>query len=65
VTEAGRRIVEEADAIVAEIYGEVLAALPVGQREAFVAGLALLAGGRLSTPAKCERPVRRRAVRAP
>jgi hypothetical protein len=30
-----------------------------------VAGLAQLAGGRLSTPAKCERPVRRRAVRAP
>ena len=61
VTEAGRRIVEEADAIVAGIYGEVLAALPARQRDAFVAGLAQLAGGRLSTPAKCERPVRRRA----
>jgi DNA-binding MarR family transcriptional regulator len=65
VTEAGERIVEDADAIVAEIYGEVLAELPAGQRDAFVAGLAQLAGGRLSTPAKCERPVRRRAVRAP
>ena len=65
VTQAGERIVQEADAIVAEIYGEVLAALPAGQRDAFVAGLAQLAGGRLSTPAKCERTVRRRAVRAP
>ena len=65
VTEAGERIVADADAIVAEIYDEVLAALPAAQRDAFVGGLARLAGGRLSTPAKCERPVRRRAVRAP
>jgi MarR family transcriptional regulator for hemolysin len=64
VTEAGEAIVREADAIVAEIYGEVLAALPAGQRDAFVAGLSQLAGGRLSTPPKCERPPRRRAVRA-
>ena len=47
VTTAGERIVQEADAIVAGIYGEVLAALPAGQRDAFVAGLAQLAGGRL------------------
>ncbi len=65
VTEAGERIVDDADAIVAGIYDEVLAELPAGQRDAFVAGLARLAGGRLSTPAKCERPVRRRAVRMP
>jgi len=65
VTEAGERIVDDANAIVAGIYDEVLAELPAGQRDAFVAGLAQLAGGRLSTPAKCERPVRRRAVRAP
>jgi MarR family transcriptional regulator for hemolysin len=65
VTKDGERIVAEADAIVARIYAEVLAALPAGQRDAFVAGLAQLVGGRLSTPAKCERPVRRRAVRAP
>jgi MarR family transcriptional regulator for hemolysin len=65
VTPAGERIVADANAIVARIYAEVLAALPAGQRDAFVAGLAQLVGGRLSTPAKCERPVRRRAVRAP
>jgi MarR family transcriptional regulator for hemolysin len=65
VTKAGERIVADANAIVARIYGEVLAALPVAQRDAFVAGLAQLVGGRLSTPAKCERPVRRRAVRVP
>jgi len=65
VTKAGERKVAEANAIVARIYAEVLGALPAGQRDAFVAGLAQLVGGRLSTPAKCERPVRRRAVRAP
>jgi MarR family transcriptional regulator, transcriptional regulator for hemolysin len=65
VTTAGERKVAEANAIVARIYAEVLGALPAGQRDAFVAGLAQLVGGRLSTPAKCERPVRRRAVRAP
>jgi MarR family transcriptional regulator, transcriptional regulator for hemolysin len=65
VTKDGERIVAEANAIVARIYAEVLAALPAGQRDAFVAGLAQLVGGRLSTPANCERPVRRRAVRAP
>ena len=65
VTKAGERSVAEADAIVARIYAEVLAALPAGQRDAFVNGLAQLVGGRLSTPMKCERPVRRRAVRAP
>ena len=64
VTKAGERRVAEANAIVARIYAEVLGALPAGQRDAFVAGLAQLVGGRLSTPAKCERPVRRRAVRA-
>jgi MarR family transcriptional regulator, transcriptional regulator for hemolysin len=65
VTKAGERKVAEANAIVARIYAEVLAALPAGQRDAFVGGLAQLVGGRLSTPVKCERPVRRRAVRAP
>ena len=63
VTKAGERKVAEANAIVARIYAEVLGALPAGQRDAFVAGLAQLVGGRLSTPVKCERPVRRRAVR--
>jgi DNA-binding MarR family transcriptional regulator len=65
VTKAGERSVAEANAIVGRIYAEVLGALPAGQRDAFVAGLAQLVGGRLSTPAKCERPVRRRAVRVP
>jgi MarR family transcriptional regulator for hemolysin len=63
VTKAGERAVADANAIVARIYGEVLSALPAGQRDAFVAGLAQLVGGRLSKPVKCQRPVRRRAVR--
>ena len=66
VTEAGER--ERAPRRTrssTRIYAEVLGALPAGERDAFVAALAQLVGGRLSTPAKCERPVRRRAVRAP
>ena len=57
VTEAGERIVAEADAIVAEIYGEVLAALPVGAARR-VRGRARAAGGgasrrRPSASARC------------
>jgi MarR family transcriptional regulator for hemolysin len=65
VTEEGARIVAEAQAIVARIYDDVLTALPAGEREAFVAGLLRLAGDRLARPVPCDRPVRRRALRAP
>jgi MarR family transcriptional regulator for hemolysin len=63
VTEAGERLLAEAREIVARIHGDVLAALPDKQREAFVEALVLLADGRLSTPVRCERPPRRRAPR--
>jgi DNA-binding MarR family transcriptional regulator len=63
VTEDGRRVVEEADGIVARIYADVLDSLPAQEREPFLDGLTRLAGGRLSTPVVCERQVRRRASR--
>ena len=44
VTEAGERIVAGSRRHRRRIYGEVLAALPAGQRDAFVAGLAQLGG---------------------
>ncbi len=65
VTEAGERVVAQAQQIVARIYDDVLAALPARERAAFVDGLARLVEGRLATPVRCERPVRRRGLRAP
>ena len=64
VTEAGARKVAEAQAIVDGIYDDVLGALPARERAAFSAALERLVTGRLSAPADCERPVRRRAERA-
>lgn len=60
VTESGRKIVRDGRKLVDRIYADVLAALPPGEREAFVDGLATLVGGRLSTPVQCDRTVRRR-----
>jgi MarR family transcriptional regulator for hemolysin len=65
VTEAGAQVVERADAIIGQVYDDVLSALPPGEREGFVAGLTRLAAGRLSTPMECQQPVRRRAPKAP
>jgi MarR family transcriptional regulator, transcriptional regulator for hemolysin len=62
VTPAGREMVERAGKVVAQIYDDVLAALPTSQRDAFVDGLTRLAEGRLSTPVHCEKPPRRRAI---
>jgi MarR family transcriptional regulator, transcriptional regulator for hemolysin len=60
-TPAGERVAGEADAIVAGIYRDVLGSLPAAEAEAFVAALVRLVGegGRLSSPAECDRPVRR------
>ncbi|MGH9277507.1 MAG: MarR family winged helix-turn-helix transcriptional regulator [Acidimicrobiales bacterium] len=59
VTDAGARVVAQADEIVARIQGDVLDALPARERTSFVNGLARLAAGRLSTPVACERAPRR------
>jgi len=65
VTDAGRRMVQRADQVVAEVYEDVLASLPDGERTAFVGGLTRLVQGRLSAPVPCDRPPRRRALRPP
>ena len=65
VTPEGERLVDEGAEIVDRVYRDVLGDLPGEEREAFLAALVRLAGGRLSTPVECERPPRRRAPRAP
>ena len=60
VTEAGERKLSEAGAIVSRIQDDVLSALPVQERGAFVSALRRLVGGRLANPVPCERTVRRR-----
>jgi MarR family transcriptional regulator, transcriptional regulator for hemolysin len=65
VTEAGRRMVDDAERVVVEIYDDVLKSLPGGEREAFVRALKQLANGRLGQPTPCEKPPRRRAVKPP
>jgi MarR family transcriptional regulator for hemolysin len=62
VTPAGKEMVQRAEKVVAQIYDEVLCALPPLQRKGFVDGLTQLASGRLSTPPPCEKPPRRRAI---
>jgi DNA-binding MarR family transcriptional regulator len=60
VTKAGERKVAEAEKIVDEIHRDVLAALPARDREQFLEALSCLVGDRLSEPAPCSQPVRRR-----
>jgi MarR family transcriptional regulator for hemolysin len=59
VTEAGRQVAAAGEQIVDRVHGEVLAALPAGDRDVFKNALIELAGGYLATPAEGERPVRR------
>ena len=63
VTDAGREVLKRGVEVIDRIHGDVLGSLPVEQREAFVTALVGLTAGRLSTPAMCDRPVRRRAHR--
>jgi MarR family transcriptional regulator, transcriptional regulator for hemolysin len=60
VTEAGRRTVEQADAVLDRVREDVLGALPADEREVFLRALGTLACGRLSEPVACSHPVRRR-----
>jgi DNA-binding MarR family transcriptional regulator len=59
VTPEGERLVDEGAEIVAGVYRDVLGDLSGDEREAFLAALVRLAGGRLATPAACEKPPRR------
>jgi MarR family transcriptional regulator for hemolysin len=63
LTDAGREITTAGREIIDQVHREVLDTLPPAKRAVFLEALAALAGGILSTPADCERPVRR--VRQP
>jgi MarR family transcriptional regulator, transcriptional regulator for hemolysin len=63
VTEAGAEKVREADAIVAEIYADVLGSLPAASRDGVLDGLQRLVSDRLASPPACSTPVRRRRGR--
>jgi MarR family transcriptional regulator, transcriptional regulator for hemolysin len=56
VTKTGRKVVAEADKVVAAIYDDVLAALPAGEGAALLDSLARLVDDRLSTPMPCKNP---------
>lgn len=65
VTQAGRRKLKEADAIIHAVHEDVLAVLPAADREVFMRSLITLVSGRLAEPVATAQPVRRRAPRAP
>ena len=64
VTDAGREKVTEGQRIIVGVQEDVLEALPPAEREAFVAALMKLVGGRLSSAPPCTPPLRRREQRA-
>lgn len=64
VTDLGRKVVAEGQKLVNAVYDDVLASLPAGEREGFMAALKRLVGGRLATPVQCEKAPRRRSPRA-
>lgn len=59
VTEAGRRKVVQAQAVVSRVYDDVLATLPDAERQGLVDALSHLIDGRLAQPVECERMPRR------
>jgi len=61
VTKAGERKIRAADEIVERVHTDVLAALPAGERKAFLHSLTKLVCERLAEPVVCSQPVRRRA----
>jgi DNA-binding MarR family transcriptional regulator len=65
VTKAGEQVLAKARKIASRIQDDVLAAVPARDRKVFLNVLAGLVEDRLSTPADCDRPVRRRAPRVP
>jgi|SRR5947209_3433838 len=64
VTAAGRRKVEEADAVKERLQAEVLESLPPSERRALLDALGALVKGRLAESPDCQPPLRRRAPRA-
>ena len=63
VTEAGKALAEEGDALVAGVFADVLDSLPEDERAVFSSALSRLVSERLAHPPECVKPVRRpRAV---
>jgi MarR family transcriptional regulator for hemolysin len=64
VTDAGRKMVEAGEKVVADKQDEILASLPDDQRNALIDALTSLIHDRLAAPAQCASPApRRRANR--
>jgi MarR family transcriptional regulator, transcriptional regulator for hemolysin len=63
VTPAGEQKVAEGQEIIERVQDEVLGALPVAERKAFLSALTRLVTGRLSEPVECSPPLRRREPR--
>jgi DNA-binding MarR family transcriptional regulator len=61
VTNAGVRLVCEADEVLDRVRNDVLSVLEPDDRHAFLRALGTLACGRLAEPAACAHPPRRRA----
>ncbi|MBV8987267.1 MAG: MarR family transcriptional regulator [Solirubrobacterales bacterium] len=59
VTEAGRRKVSEAQAILERVREDVLSLLSPDERQVLLRALGQLVCGRLSEPVQCSQPVRR------
>jgi DNA-binding MarR family transcriptional regulator len=64
VTPAGEEIVAQASKIVQRVQEDVLSTVSARERATFVKVLGELVEGRLSTFVQCDRPVRRRTVKA-
>jgi len=60
VTDRGREVHARARSVVADVYRDVLGALPDDERAGFTGGLTRLVDDRLSTPVACRRAPRRR-----
>jgi len=60
VTDRGREVHARARDVVADVYQDVLGALPADERSGFVSSLTRLVEDRLSTPVACRRAPRRR-----
>jgi DNA-binding MarR family transcriptional regulator len=59
VTEKGKALAEEADALVEGIYSDILGSLPDDEGAAFANALSRLVTDRLANPPTCVSPVRR------
>jgi MarR family transcriptional regulator, transcriptional regulator for hemolysin len=63
VTKAGKRTVRQGQEIVDRIQSDVLTSLPSRERKVFLEALGTLVKDRLSEPAECSTPLRRREPR--